>query len=195
MSRPRAFDDQAVRERVTDVFVAHGFTGTSLAMLTEASGLGKQSLYNAFGDKCSLYLQSLDCVADRMAETREAMLAAPTGLQAVHLLFDGLLHDCMHPDPAVHTCIVSAGLMEGLDAEPIAAHLREKWHSSQGLLQTAVERGQRDGSIAQRRPAPQLAALLMTLMSGLRVTARALDDPQLLAPLTQLGLKFLEHPD
>ena len=195
MSRPRSFNDQRVRERVTDAFVAHGYTGTSLAMLTEASGLGKQSLYNAFGDKRALYLQSLDCVGSRMAGLRESMSATPTGLQAVHVLFEHLLTACSDPDPAVHTCIVSAGLMEGLDVKPIADHLRQKWHESQSLLQAAVERGQRDGSIMQQRPAPQLAALLMTLMSGLRVTARALEDPHQLKALAQLGLKFLEHAD
>jgi TetR/AcrR family transcriptional repressor of nem operon len=41
------------------------------------------------------------------------------------------------------------------------------------LLRSVVERGQRDGSIANQAPSAELAELLIALISGLRVAARA----------------------
>jgi TetR/AcrR family transcriptional regulator, transcriptional repressor for nem operon len=192
MSRPRAFNDTDVRDRVADVFTAHGYHGTSLAMLTEAAGLGKQSLYNAFGDKQALYLQALDCVAERWAGTRAQLAQAATGRAAVDVFFHDVLRCCTSADPAQHTCIVSAGLLEAIDDETVADSLRQKWVSTESLLRECIERGRRDGSIRRDVPAADLARLLMTLMSGLRVTARATPDPRQLKAMLRLALRILE---
>lgn len=191
MSRPRAFDEDGVRERVTDVFTASGYRGTSISMLAEAAGLGKQSMYNAFGDKQNLYLLALDQAAARMGSAQESMARAHTGYAAIEVFFDALLGLCHHPDPSVHTCIVSAGLLEGIEDEQISGQLREKWRSTSQLLGNAIERGQSDGSIRTDVDAATLSKLLMTLMSGLRVTARAVQDLRHLQTITALGLQVL----
>ncbi len=60
MARPRTFDPDKVLDITLDVFWRKGFHGTSLGDITDESGLGKPSLYAAFGDKASLYLKVLD---------------------------------------------------------------------------------------------------------------------------------------
>jgi AcrR family transcriptional regulator len=47
-SRPRASARGDVIAQLAEVFRAHGYEGTSLALITEATGLGKGSLYNLF---------------------------------------------------------------------------------------------------------------------------------------------------
>jgi TetR/AcrR family transcriptional regulator, transcriptional repressor for nem operon len=192
MARPRSFDSQAVNERIADVFTAHGYQGTSVAMLAEAAGLGKQSLYNSFGDKHALYLQAVDCATDRRRELAWVMTKAENGRAAVEAFFDAVMKSCASADPAQQACIVSAGLLEDIDDEVIAAKLREKWRESRTMLQAAVQRGQQDGSIRGDASAADLANLLMTLMSGLRVTARAVDGPRPLKAAIGLVLKVLE---
>jgi TetR/AcrR family transcriptional regulator, transcriptional repressor for nem operon len=170
--RPKAFDPDTVRERVADAFAAHGYRGTSLALLEEASGLGKQSLYNTFGDKQALYLASLECVGDRLASARTAMARADTGRQAIDVFFAGLLQQCADPDPAQHACLVTNGLLEGIDEPAVAAKLRERWQATQALLRVAVERGQRDGSVRRDLASDVLATAMMTVVSGWRVSSR-----------------------
>lgn len=177
------------------MFAANGYNGTSLAMLTEAAGLGKQSLYNAFGDKRALYLQSMDCYASRVSALRSAMVAAPTGRAAIELMLTEMLTACTSPDPAVHTCMMSAGLLESIDDEGVAKGLRELWNASDRLLRETLERGQHDGSVRSDIKAQELSRLLMTLMSGLRVTARVVNRPRQLRAVAEIGLKFLERPD
>jgi TetR/AcrR family transcriptional regulator, transcriptional repressor for nem operon len=192
MPRPRAFNDRDVTDQVTDVFTAHGYHGTSMAMLTEAAGLGKQSLYNAFGDKQALYLQALDCVAERWAGTRAKLAQATSGRAAVDVFFQDVLQACTSADPAQHTCIVSAGLLEAIDDDAVADKLRQKWCGTESLLRQCVDRGRRDGSIRSDVPAADLARLLMTLMSGLRVTARATPDARHIKATLRLALQVLE---
>ena len=45
---------------LAEVFRAHGYEGATLALISEATGLGKGSLYGAFGDKHGLFMRALD---------------------------------------------------------------------------------------------------------------------------------------
>lgn len=173
MPRERSFSEPDVLGRLTDVFSVHGYTGTSLALLQEATGLGKQSLYNTFGDKQSMYLQAIDCAVQRAAHVTAAMHGAADGRSALGLFFDNLVQSCASGDPAQVSCIVTGGLLEGLDEAPLAWALTTRWQATHELLRSTVERGQRDGSIANRSPSSELAELLIAMISGLRVAARA----------------------
>lgn len=60
MARPRAFDETEVLRSLEDVFWRQGYEATSYDDLMRASGLGKGSLYAAYGDKRALYLKALE---------------------------------------------------------------------------------------------------------------------------------------
>lgn len=173
MSRERCFSEPEVLDRLTDVFSAHGYAGTSLILLQEATGLGKQSLYNTFGDKQSMYLQAIDCAVQRAAAVGIAMQAAENGRTALKHFFDAMVEGCASADLAQKSCIVTSGLLEGLDEAPLTSALTSRWQATHELLRSVVERGQRDGSIANPAPSAELAELLIALVSGLRVAARA----------------------
>src|SRR3546814_8382790 len=57
--RPRKFNDDHVLRRAASLFQRQGYTATSLDELSEITGLARPSLYNAFGDKLSLYRKAL----------------------------------------------------------------------------------------------------------------------------------------
>ena len=181
-----------VLERVADVFAAHGYQGTSLAMLLDATGLGKQSLYNAFGDKRALYLKSVECLVARYASLRAAMAAAPNGRAAVVTYFDSVIDHCADDDPARKCCILSAGLMEGVDDESIAHRLQDKWIAMHEVLRSAVERGQKDRSIRSQAPSSELADLLLAVVGGMRVNSRAAIGPDRLQRTAHLALSLLD---
>jgi TetR/AcrR family transcriptional repressor of nem operon len=192
MSRPREFDLREVRERLKDVFTAHGYNGTSLSMLMSASGLGKQSLYNAFGDKRALYLQTIEFIVEQTSGFMlSRMRAAPNGLEAVRFLVESIVDASLHPDRSVHTCLMSAGLLEGIEDHAVAGKLRELWTFSEQMICASVKRGQADLSIRNDMPADDLSAYLMTLLSGLRVTARACRNEAQVRRVADIGMKYL----
>ena len=72
MARPREFDETTVLEAAMNCFWAQGFEQTSVRDLAEQMGITGASLYNAFGDKRSLYRQAFvhylaQTVRDRVA--------------------------------------------------------------------------------------------------------------------------------
>ena len=60
MPRPRKFDESDVVAAARDEFWLRGYAATSVDDLTSVTGLGKGSLYGAFGDKHGLFLRALD---------------------------------------------------------------------------------------------------------------------------------------
>ncbi len=173
MPRPLEFDPEQVLAVAADAFLTHGYAGTSVAMVAEAAGVGKQSLYNTFGDKPALFQQALGCAAGRAGTMIARMAEAPSARAALHAFFDQVVTDCASADPARRHCMVSAGLLEGVDDADVQRALRRAWADTRDLLRTTLLRGQHDGSVTRAVPADVLADHLMTSMSGLRVAARA----------------------
>lgn len=191
MPRPRQFDEAVALQRLAEVFSRHGYEGTSTAMLVEATGLGKQSLYNAFGDKRAMYSRAVDAAVAGMAPLAHAVRSADSGREAVAALFDDLVRRCRAHGAEQH-CIVSQGLLEGGADAGIDAQLCTKWASTRELLRAAVARGQRDGSIANPQPAGVLADMLMSLQTGARVMARANAGPRRVAAAVAAALSLLD---
>jgi TetR/AcrR family transcriptional regulator, transcriptional repressor for nem operon len=192
MGREKQFSEAAVLEDVADLFASHGYQGTSLAKLLDATGLGKQSLYNSFGDKRALYLKSVECAVARYRAVDARMQTAPTGRAALVIYFDHLIGKCDSADPADRSCIVAAGLLEGLDDPLVAQTLRAKWAGSREMLRAAVERGQKDGSVCNGAPSGMLADLLLAVTAGLRVNARAEFGRARLQKTVDLALSVLD---
>jgi TetR/AcrR family transcriptional regulator, transcriptional repressor for nem operon len=191
MVRPKNFETDAVLHQVADAFSTHGYEGTSMAVLCEVTGLGKQSLYNSFGDKETLYCKAIDASAVRFGERLSAIEYSKNGRDAVEIFFSILLGLCVSHDPSENNCIVSAGLLEGVDRPQVNEKLTDQWKSSRIFLKKMVLCGQRDGSIRNDLAAEKLADLLMALMSGLRVSARARLDKNALKSIAELGLSVL----
>jgi AcrR family transcriptional regulator len=75
--RPRAYDPGAALDSAAELFWTQGFSATSLDQLGDAMGMGRPSIYHAFGDKENLFLQALERFRDTTGSTPlEAMEAA-----------------------------------------------------------------------------------------------------------------------
>src|SRR5271154_7365110 len=60
MARPREFDEATVLDAAIQQFWLRGYEATSVRDLAEEMGIAGASLYNAFGDKRTLYRASLN---------------------------------------------------------------------------------------------------------------------------------------
>src|SRR3984885_15815658 len=70
LPRPREFDEGIAIEAAMQRFWAAGYAATSVRDLGDAMGLGQASVYNAFGDKRTLFTQCLDRYLDANMRAR-----------------------------------------------------------------------------------------------------------------------------
>jgi TetR/AcrR family transcriptional regulator, transcriptional repressor for nem operon len=92
MPRPKSFDEAAVLDQAMYLFWERGYEGTSLTDLETRLGLGRQSLYNAFGDKQALFHKALDRYRQVRADVSLADLNAPdSGLDTIRAFFHSMI--------------------------------------------------------------------------------------------------------
>ncbi len=60
MARPKKFDKEKALRRAIATFSQKGFAATSTDNLMEAMNIGRQSMYDTFGDKRALFLKALE---------------------------------------------------------------------------------------------------------------------------------------
>lgn len=172
--RPRAFDEGAVLARAQQLFLERGFEATSYDHVSEAVGLAKPSLYNAFGDKAALFERAIDTYAQGAHDAIIAAFAnANTLSQAgrnvlltgadVYSKPGGVSTGCLLVGTALPACAV-------LDA-PRATLTGFIAGLEDALEQSIAARYAKDAQRAGRSPRA-LALLLTSLVFSLAVRAR-----------------------
>src|SRR5438552_2908634 len=65
MARTKEFDEAEVLDRAVELFHARGFAHTSFSDLVESLGISRQSLYDTYGDKHTLFQTALKRYMER----------------------------------------------------------------------------------------------------------------------------------
>lgn len=173
--RPRNFDPDTALDRALEVFWRHGFQAASLTDLTVAMGLSKPSLYAAFGDKESLYLQALErYVASQVAQQAAIFDTEPDARQALEKFLRTMA--ALLTDPTLPCgCLIVNGMADcGMASTPPAIEqaLRKAVQGSEARLHRQFIRAQRDGQLSSDINASDLAAFFASLLAGLAVLAK-----------------------
>src|ERR1700751_346543 len=91
MARPRKFDETTVLEAAMNCFWAQGFEQTSVRDLADQMGITGASLYNAFGDKRSLYRQAFPHYLTQSVRDRVARLEKLRPAAAIQAFLDEII--------------------------------------------------------------------------------------------------------
>ena len=182
MARPIEFDRPKAVNRALALFWRKGYQATSLADLLAAMDISRSSFYAAFTDKRSLFIECLDLFSARTLEMLHQARAEMPPVDALQSFFErnfvgahgaGAVRGhwgCM----LVNTVLEMAGVDDDLAASA-SHHLGEMQRIFQACLQDAG---------AEPVRAEELAAMLMLLNEGIRVSSRRrLPDAQHLQPI------------
>lgn len=83
VGRPRAFDEETVLDRATEVFWRYGYEGASLSALTDAMGINRPSLYATFGSKEQLFRRAFARYHETQMANARAAMEQPTAYAAI----------------------------------------------------------------------------------------------------------------
>src|SRR5512132_4000579 len=84
MPRPRQFHEEEVLEKAMQLFWEKGYEATSISDLEEHLGLGRQSIYNVFGDKRQIFLNALASYArSSCAVVDRVLVHGKEGLESI----------------------------------------------------------------------------------------------------------------
>jgi AcrR family transcriptional regulator len=173
MARPREFDRETALEQARLVFWSKGYAGASTDDLVKAMGIGRQSLYNTFGDKWQLYVEALTDYQQRSTSSHAQRLQAPSSpLHGFRDMLEGLAVD----DDAVRAlgCMGVGSTCEFGSTEPQLLELRAKGSAYlHSRLVKRIREGQAAGEIDSTLSASEAANYLMMSMTGIQLAARS----------------------
>src|ERR1041384_7598353 len=137
--RPRSFDRDEALETAIAVFWEHGYETTSIAQLKTALGIGGPSLYAAFSDKRTLFLEALDRYLHTYGDfTQRALAEEPRARDAVARLLHDAAKAYTRPDHPPG-CLVNAAITNySPQSADIAAHLRDLRTAGEVALQAKL---------------------------------------------------------
>ncbi|MEB0043178.1 MULTISPECIES: TetR/AcrR family transcriptional regulator [unclassified Pseudomonas] len=193
MARPREFDEAAALDAAILCFWARGYEATSIRNLTQSMGITGASLYNAFGDKRSLYERALDHYIERGSLDRIKRLEAHLPpRQAITAFFEEIIERSLS-DPQRKGCLLVNAAVEVAPHDPgFQQIVADVLVQIEAFFRRCVATGQRTGSISIAQPAEDLARLLLGLLLGIRVLARARPERDLLEGMVRPAFALLD---
>ncbi|MYW06427.1 TetR/AcrR family transcriptional regulator [Streptomyces sp. SID3343] len=192
MARTREFDTGAVVDGAMAVFWRKGYAATSIQDLVAATGVGRGSLYAAFGSKDGLYEAALVRYAEQSGAANAERLGRPAPVREV--LYDLLIGvvDTTIRDPERRGCLITNTAVERLPRDPVAGRVVGEALDKLALAVAAVLSAGRDrGELPREIDITATTDLVVTTMQGLRVQAKAGADRRRLAAVVDLMLSVL----
>ena len=192
MARPRGFDSPAVLDAALEVFWEKGYEATTTQDLSERTGLGRGSLYNAFGSKHGLYEQAIRRYAETKATTQLEVLAEGGAVrERLRDLMLGVIEADL-ADPGRRGCLALNAATEasGRTGE-VAGLVHQQFADLEEALAQLIAIGQRTGELSTDRPPLQAARAFQSAYYGLRVLAKVTSDKRALVDVVDASIAAL----
>ncbi|WP_234532905.1 TetR/AcrR family transcriptional regulator [Streptomyces shenzhenensis] len=170
MAGRKQFDVGVALDQAMRVFWQRGYADASLDALGSATGLGRGSLYGAFGTKDALFGQCLDRYARIYGAQYEQALTAHPGepVRAVEAFFDVILSRIADPSVPVGCLIAQSAAQSPTLKEENSTQVRGLLDLQRQRVRTALA-----DSSADPRTLDELATFVVAVNQSLAVLSRA----------------------
>ena len=191
--RPRTFDRDEALARAMQVFWEKGYEAASMQDLLTAMNLSSPSLYAAFGDKESLFLEAVqryhanvqhECECPDVTTARESIENLLTELA-------GIFTDRSHPAG----CLAVIALMTGnTTSAKVQRLLAEQRDEARSRLRARIEAGLKDGELPRGTDIDVLTDFYGAVISGMSLQARAGASRKALLAMVQTAMRAWPEP-
>jgi len=178
LPRIKQFNEQQVLEEIGHLFWREGYSSVSMDQISSHTSLTKTSIYNAYGDKASLFKKVVDWyVADVLSDGITAMETGHTASEKVAALLSFFL---VQPDTRIISrgCLLTSNLVEIQYSEPeLFDYLCQKMDQISTTIHSFLSDEQKSERLRADADPAELADYVMTVLQGLRVRSRTTSKP------------------
>lgn len=171
--RPRSFDRDEALERAIVLFWQHGYEATSMAQLKSALGIGAPSIYAAFGDKRTLFLEALDRYLHTYgAFAARAVAEETTAGAAVERLLREAAAAYTRPNRPPGCMLITAATNCSPQSADIQAHLRDVRAAGAHALEVKIATAVHAGELPADTDVHGLVSYYEAVIQGMSARAR-----------------------
>jgi len=173
MARPKEFDQEKALHRAISVFSQKGFAATSTDDLMRVMDVGRQSMYDTFGDKRALFLKALEVYVVESVRAINVELQTPgSPLAAVRR---ALIHFAERKDlSSTDGCMgINAVCEFGMRDNEVTQITRSAARVQRHTLMDTLRRAQLEGELDAHTDIESLADFFDSTLAGMRIAAKA----------------------
>jgi TetR/AcrR family transcriptional regulator, transcriptional repressor for nem operon len=172
MARTKEFDQEEALDAAMHLFWERGYETTSVQELVDATGVQRQSLYDTFGSKHEMFLQSLmRYQASEGHQMGELMNKHPKGgLPLIQAIFQSCASRTISDDRGCF--VVNCAAQLGHSDELAAERVRIGRDGLQQVFEKCLEQAREARQLKSSSSDSALAQFLVNAFFGLRLMAR-----------------------
>ena len=191
--RPKGFDREAVLASAMEVFWVKGFAGASIRELEEATGIGRQSLYNEFQDKDGLFLAAIDHYDRNVTQGAIEILTGdgrPT--DNIRRWLESLINVAASHDR--RGCMLTNSTMcVDIADDTMRTAMKNVTAKLEKAIRSALQQSMSEGAIASETNASAMATYLLGIAQGILVLGRMGNSKAALRRVLDLSLEALRN--
>jgi TetR/AcrR family transcriptional repressor of nem operon len=191
MARPKEFDRDKAVESALATFRKNGFGATTTDDLRLAMGIGRQSFYDTFKGKREIYLEALRKYnSDRVLGFFEIFRKSGSPLKAL----EGMLTSISIESPKDRTlaCLGVSSICEFGASDAEVSSINDATASAtKSVLVKLILEAKNKKEIRSSLDPKQTALYLLSVFSGMRVSARAGASPEELNAIAAIAIDGL----
>jgi len=175
-----------------DLFWRHGYWATSLSDLLDVMGIGRQSLYNTFGSKHSLFIEATKHYNDQITQSLVDTLEAPgSGLHNIQRAFEESASLASRKD--YQGCFLTNSIVELAPHDPkVRKIVRSANNRVINAYKEAVEKAVESGEISSETDPEATARFLNATMHGIVVAGKASQGKAAIRDIVKVALASLQ---
>jgi TetR/AcrR family transcriptional regulator, transcriptional repressor for nem operon len=191
MARPKEFDREAALTTAMRVFWAKGYDATSTDDLRHAIGIGRQSLYDTFGGKRTLYLEALRRYQDDSVAARiKTLRAAASPLSAIEQFLVAVARET--PTQRAMGCMGVRAICDFGTSDPdVSALGKSAGTVVESALEDTLRKAKAKNEVRSSVNVRAAARFLQATLTGLKVAARAGSTPRALRGIAEVAVDGL----
>ena len=167
----KQFDRDAALDSAMELFWAKGYTAVGVTELLDDMGVGRQSMYDTFGNKRELFLAALQRYEREQTSTVRSMLEAPGSPMANVRRAFGYWEQLLRGGRG---CLVGNSCTElGPQDSEVAELLRHSLQRINRMFVDVLERAKEVGELSEAADPVALASMIVTMGQGVALLSQA----------------------
>ncbi|MFA0812862.1 TetR/AcrR family transcriptional regulator [Microbulbifer epialgicus] len=190
--RPPKYDAAEALKGALQVFWRKGLTATSLDDLAESMEMNRPSIYNAFGDKVSIYRKAFTQFANQLGDELDTILDESCTLkEAMSRFYERALTTYLDNEELLGCFVTCTAPVESVAHPEIRRDLATLIAEIDSRLKCRLERAQENGDWPSSRDTKTTAKLLHATLQSLAIRARSGEDRESLVDFYSSTVELL----
>lgn len=192
MARNKSFNTITTLKKAMNLFWLKGYEATSIDDLCEVMGIKRGSLYNAFGDKRTLFFRTLELYTTPNGNQVFSPDSGESALAAIHSLFDTAIDVAINGNDIRGCLIVNTAIEMAATDKEVAQYCDSQRENYEAMFYNLLVIAEENNEIKSGQDLQAMAQYLVNAFYGLRVTTKLTREDSTLKNIVSMTLSTIQ---